>query len=114
MQKLDNLDAKRQSIDRERIQEEMIEATFRPWITNKAHASTGYHQQYYENGGAGGALKVAERSRAWDENRQKKVEQLKEQLGEPRRDAEGQECTFRPKINSARAGERRMSIGKEV
>jgi hypothetical protein len=108
MQKLDNLEAKRQSIDRERIQEEMIEATFRPWITNKAHASTG---QYYENGGA---LKVAERSRAWDENRQKKVEQLKEQLGEPRRDAEGQECTFRPKINSARAGERRMSIGKEV
>ena len=77
MLKLDQLEAKRQSVDRERLQEEMIEATFRPWITSKAHATTGY-LQYYENGGAGGALKVAERSRAWDENRQKKVEQLKE------------------------------------
>jgi hypothetical protein len=73
MLKLDQLEAKRQSIDRERIQEEMVEATFRPQVTNKAHATTGY-QQYYENGGAAGALKVAERSRAWDENRQKKVE----------------------------------------
>jgi len=73
----------------ERVRLEMQEATFRPWITSKAS------EQYGQG--------VVERNLAWQENRVKKIEQMKAMVGEqPRRDMEVEECTFRPKINNCR------------
>jgi len=72
----------------------MQEATFRPWITSKA-------LETYGGGGCQG-LGVAERNQAWEENRVKKIEQMKAMIGEPRIVHEVEECTFRPKINSHR------------
>lgn len=45
------------------------------------------------------ALGVAERNQAWHENRQKKIEAMKLQIGEQIIGEATQECTFRPKIN---------------
>ena len=81
----------------ERERQELQEATFRPWITSKAS------EQYGQ-----GAVGLAERNMAWQENRVKKIEQMKAMLGEqPRKELEVEECTFRPKINR---GERKESL----
>jgi hypothetical protein len=88
MQKMGEMDARREARYYEAARAEMDEATFRPWIN--ASSARGEFE--------GHLLDVAERNRVWNENKVKKIEALKAQRLQPNAN-EVRECTFRPQIN---------------
>jgi hypothetical protein len=55
----------------------------------------------------GGICNVIERNRVWAENKNRKIEMIKEQVV----DKDIDECTFQPRINKKNAHKRQISTG---
>ena len=82
------------------MREELSEATFRPSINTRNE---------YEGHGQS----VADRNRAWNENKLKKIEALKLQ-SEQELSGGLLECTFRPKINKCFSSAMVMNRKKSI